>query len=520
MSNPVVVSFGDSMTQGASAAANNLYAPYPYLLAMPGLWNTFDKGVNGNTVANMLTTYTTQVSPLFDATAPANVCIVFAGTNDFAINGATVATTYANLVTLCQAIRAVGFKVVVVQMPSRTGNNAIGGESLDTDKTAYNALIDANWTTFADAEFVLPSTITANGSFSNTTYFQTDGVHPNQFTHNTIFGPGLTTIITPYGPAGTTNTNLPLATDSFVRADENPLNASTWGIPTGASALKLVSNTVQASAGGVFATEYTKQGPASWPVDNYSQAVAVSSANSQFPSVATRIQTGIRTWYIAQLTCGAGATIPTGTGTTLGNTTPINIVKNINTVQTTLATGQGTAWQPGDILEIETVGTTINAYQLCAGGVTKILRATATDAVIASGLPGISIVNLVASFGAWTGGAVNATSAISAGSPQAAKLNTTFATNLAVIVRDSKGNAIQGITVTFTAPGSGPSGTFAGGVNTAVTNASGIATAPAFTSNGFGGSYAVVASVPGLANLSFNLVNGGGDLAFDFRFRF
>src|SRR5205807_1768225 len=70
---------------------------------------------------------------------------------------------------------------------------------------------------------------------------------------------------------------------------------------------------------------------------------------------------------------------------------------------------------------------------------------------------------------------------------------------------------ISGITVTFTAPGSGPSGTFPGNVTTAnvATNGSGVATAPVFTANGTaGGPYDVVASIgPGLPTANFALTN-------------
>jgi len=53
-----------------------------------------------------------------------------------------------------------------------------------------------------------------------------------------------------------------------------------------------------------------------------------------------------------------------------------------------------------------------------------------------------------------------------------------------------------------------PSGSFAGNVNTALTNAAGIATAPAFTANAAAGGYAVLATVAGLATpATFALTN-------------
>ena len=86
-----------------------------------------------------------------------------------------------------------------------------------------------------------------------------------------------------------------------------------------------------------------------------------------------------------------------------------------------------------------------------------------------------------------------------AGTPQSATINSAFATNLGARVDDAYNNPVSGATVTFTAPGSGASGAFAGGVNTATTNASGVATATVFAANGTAGSYNVSASAVGVA---------------------
>src|SRR5207245_5574042 len=83
---------------------------------------------------------------------------------------------------------------------------------------------------------------------------------------------------------------------------------------------------------------------------------------------------------------------------------------------------------------------------------------------------------------------------------------------LQATVKDAFNNPVSGVTVTFAAPGSGASGTFAGGVNTATTNALGVATAPVFTANGtVGGPYTVTASVSGVATpANFALTNLAG----------
>jgi Viral BACON domain len=88
-----------------------------------------------------------------------------------------------------------------------------------------------------------------------------------------------------------------------------------------------------------------------------------------------------------------------------------------------------------------------------------------------------------------------ATIAATAGTPQTTTVNTAFSTNLAATVKDQYGNPVAGATVTFTAPPNGPTGTFAGGVNTATTNGQGVATAARFTANAIAGAYTVTATV-------------------------
>ncbi|MDD5562657.1 MAG: lamin tail domain-containing protein [Thermoanaerobaculaceae bacterium] len=99
--------------------------------------------------------------------------------------------------------------------------------------------------------------------------------------------------------------------------------------------------------------------------------------------------------------------------------------------------------------------------------------------------------------------AVNPLAAIAAtgGTPQAAPVNVQFAQPLQATVTDTAGNPALGVTVTFTAPASGPSGTFPGHALTvtASTDASGVATSPVFTANGTVGSYTVTASAAGVA---------------------
>jgi hypothetical protein len=87
--------------------------------------------------------------------------------------------------------------------------------------------------------------------------------------------------------------------------------------------------------------------------------------------------------------------------------------------------------------------------------------------------------------------------------PLNATIGMTYGTLLQVQVTDSHGNPVAGRLVTFSAPTKGASGSFNTSA-TVVTDAQGIATAPAFTANHIAGRFTVTASVAG-TNLSTSL---------------
>jgi subtilisin-like proprotein convertase family protein len=98
--------------------------------------------------------------------------------------------------------------------------------------------------------------------------------------------------------------------------------------------------------------------------------------------------------------------------------------------------------------------------------------------------------------------------------PQSAAVNTAFANALAVTVKDAGNVAVAGVSVTFTAPGSAATGSFAAATGctasacTITTNSSGVATASTFTANGTIGSYNVHTTSPSLSpTVDFALTN-------------
>jgi hypothetical protein len=98
------------------------------------------------------------------------------------------------------------------------------------------------------------------------------------------------------------------------------------------------------------------------------------------------------------------------------------------------------------------------------------------------------------------------------GSGQSASVGTAFPNPFSATVEDSKNNPVSGASVTFTAPSSGASGTFANGktTETDATNSSGVATSSTFTANSTvsQSAYTVTASVTGVSTmLNYSLLN-------------
>jgi hypothetical protein len=99
---------------------------------------------------------------------------------------------------------------------------------------------------------------------------------------------------------------------------------------------------------------------------------------------------------------------------------------------------------------------------------------------------------------------------VTAGTPQLAKVGTAFADPLEATVVDTGGCPLANEDVVFTAPGTGPSASFEGGLtaDTVTTNTQGVAMAPALTANDISGSYTVTAQIQNtLYAVSYDLTN-------------
>jgi len=305
---------------------------------------------------------------------------------------------------------------------------------------------------------------------------------PQSATVNTAFSVQLQTTVkdsfnNPVSGVTVTFTAPPSGASGTFAGGVNTATTNASGIATAAV---FTANTV---AGGPYTVTASVSGvasPANFSLTNLAGSAASIAATAGTPQSAT-VNTAFTTQLQATVKDSFNNPV---SGVTVTFTAPTNgasgtFAGGVNTA-TTNASGVTTA-------AVFTANTTASAYT-----VTASVSGVSTPA-------NFSLTNLA-------GAAASITA--TAGTPQSATVNTAFAVQLQAAVKDSFNNPVSGVTVTFTAPTSGASGTFVGGVNTATTNASGVATAPVFTANSATGTYTVTASATGVsAPANFSLTN-------------
>lgn len=171
-----IVTEGDSLTAGEGASAGNDWpAQLETLLGEPITLTNF--AVGGSTLTNELAARAGDVdAALVQDAWTLNVCLPWAGTNDMKALGLTGADTYDLYLAYCQARQSAGYKVVAFTVLPRSGATVPAG--FETERQAFNALVRANWATFADAlaDVAADYRIGDAGDEWGSVYFS-DGVH-------------------------------------------------------------------------------------------------------------------------------------------------------------------------------------------------------------------------------------------------------------------------------------------------------------------------------------------------------
>ena len=155
-------------------------ATYQAGLSTTETFTATQAAVSGRTLLMMQDASFHTVDTLFTRCGRRNVVVIWGGTNDFAVDLASVETVFNRLLAYCNYRRKAGWSVIVCTMISRTGTG-IGAATLDSLKNTFNALIRLHWPTFADglADLASNTHLGTDGSYSNTTYYNVDAIHLN-----------------------------------------------------------------------------------------------------------------------------------------------------------------------------------------------------------------------------------------------------------------------------------------------------------------------------------------------------
>jgi lysophospholipase L1-like esterase len=169
-----IVFDGDSITAGFPDHPNYYDLA---LISVGGAYKARNVAIPGQQLTAMASAAASRVDAYRDPAVAKNVLVIWGGTNDIASGTLTGAQTHTALSSYCTARRAAGWKVVVVTMLPRSYAGDVG--ATETERTAYNTAIRANWATYADAlaDVAANTTIGDAGDELNATNYQSDHAH-------------------------------------------------------------------------------------------------------------------------------------------------------------------------------------------------------------------------------------------------------------------------------------------------------------------------------------------------------
>lgn len=278
LGNPVLQGIGDSITMGQGVAT-----PWIGMLSLTDSSYTIKNwGIGGLKVMEALSSEANRAAPYCVTSVGApSIAVVFMGTNDIGIydTSTAAAQTFADLEGEVQLLKRAGCRVFVGTMLSRTGTNTHGTvQTYDTLKDQYNTLIGQR-AKYIGAEGVIDFAaipgLGADGASTSLTYFQSDGVHPNQAGQQLLANAASNTL-NYYMGYNLGNPNTVTATTYTMASGDGAVTAaptanSAWTLPdcTGPSgATYTVSNPQSAFT-------LTLQGQANQPINGLTTPVTV-----------------------------------------------------------------------------------------------------------------------------------------------------------------------------------------------------------------------------------------------------
>lgn len=187
------VFLGNSLTSGFGISAAKDFYPSQAFTLQAGAILCYNRGIPGQTTQDMQAAIATQATAYYNASVAKNIGVFWEITNDLFFGG-SAASAYANAVTYCQSLRAIGYKVVILTvLPRSDAGTPLGFE---VARTTVNANIVANWASFADGIYDCAgdARIGDFGDQLDPTYYQSDQVHLNA-TGYAIIATGVSAVI-------------------------------------------------------------------------------------------------------------------------------------------------------------------------------------------------------------------------------------------------------------------------------------------------------------------------------------
>lgn len=363
---------------------------------------------------------------------------------------------------------ATGGFTVTVGVPAGTANaTVITNGNYSIYATGVSALVGPK----------VQTTVTSGISYANLGITISDGIAAFAWGQSTQY----TMTASNSGPLTTTGTvTLPVPTNAASVAWTCTASA---GATCGASGTGAISDAVSLPVGGTA---------------TYTVGVTARSGTGSSTSVAT-----------ATIAVGGGRTDPDSTDNTAVDTNSIGQLRTLTVTSSNPAEGS-----------VVSSPSTINCGAACSGdfldGTSIVLTATPVAGATFVGWSGacsgttttctIAMTAAKAVTASFVGAPALATTTSSGGS-QSTAVSTAFGAPLAVTVRDANGNPIPRLAVAFAGPGSGARATLSAASD--ITDTNGVADITA-TANGTPGTYAVTATIPGIASpISLTLTNIG-----------
>ena len=376
------------------------------------------------------------------------------GTNDAGVGAPTPQATYqSNLQSTITALKAAGFNKIMLSFSPYNWAGTVSNAYLLLYQTAIRNLVAA------DPAHVFLGDTQAYSVFQDNPGFLADGTHPNNAGYAVLGQSWATAFQRSFIPSGSLTANQTLQLIANVTGTSN--TAVTWSILNGGPGAISTSGVYTAPAS--ISTQQTVTVQAMSLADNTVTATATITLN---PAVAVTLNPNLISLNASQTQQFTSTVTGTANKGVTWSLSP--------------STGSGSITAGG----LYTAPANVTSPQTVLVQVSSAVDPLATAGAIVTVNPPSTALSVIAI----------------GGTPQSATVNTSFGSGLQATVKDAGNNPVSGVTVTFTAPSSGPGATFAGS-NTAsvVTNGSGVATAPALIANGQAGSYNVTASVAGVA---------------------